>query len=222
MGRILITGATRGIGRALVDLAAGRGHEVLACGRDADALAALPGTPVVADLAHPETLAAAVAGIDRLDALVHCAGMVRLGPVADTPYATWAEHLTVNLAAPAELTRALLPALRAARGRVVFVNSGAGLRASPDWSAYAASKHGLRALADSLRAEEAGNGVRVSSVFPGRTATDMQRGVRAAEGSEYREAEYLRPETVAGAVLTALEAPDDAHLTDLVLRPMGG
>jgi len=218
---MLVTGATGGIGRALVRLLDGRGYGVIAVGRNAARLAELPGRPLVADLRRPETLAAAVAGIDRLDGLVHCAGFVRLGAVADIPYPVWAEHLTVNLAAPAELTRALLPALRAARGRVVFVNSGAGLRANPHWSAYAASKQGLRALADSLRAEEAGSGVRVSSVFPGRTATAMQRGVRAAEGGEYRESEYLRAETVAAAVLAVLEAPDDAEVTEVVLRPAG-
>ena len=84
-------------------------------------------------------------------------------------------QLPVNLVAPAELTRALLPGLRAARGTVVFLNSGAGLVAHPEWSAYAASKFGLRAIADSLRAEEAGAGVRVTSVYLGRIATPMHR-----------------------------------------------
>jgi NAD(P)-dependent dehydrogenase (short-subunit alcohol dehydrogenase family) len=213
----MVTGATGGIGRELVERLAAGGDEVLACGRSAAALAGLPARPVVVDLAAPDTLAGAVAGIDTLDGLVHSAGIVELGPIADTPYRSWADQLTVNLAAPAELTRLLLPALRAGRGTVVFVNSGAGLRANPLWGAYAASKHGLRALADALRAEEPA--LRVTTVFPGRTATAMQEAVRAAEGADYRAADYLRPATVAEAILAALDTPRDAQLTELHLRP---
>lgn len=219
MRRIMVTGASGGIGRQLVERLAASGAEVYAAGRSAATLATLPATPVELDLAAPETLAGAVAEIaaQPLDALVHSAGVVALGRVADLPYRAWADQLTVNVAAAAELTRVLLPALRVARGRVVFVNSGAGLRANPSWGAYAASKYGLRALADALRAEEPA--LRVTSVFPGRTATPMQQAVRAAEGAPYQPEEYLRPETVAEAVLAALDAPADAHLTELVLRP---
>ena len=114
-----------------------------------------------------------------------------------------------------------LPALRAARGTVVLVNSGAGLFAHPQWSAYAASKHGLRAFADSLRGEEAAHGVRVSSVSPGRTATPMQEKVHAQEGKDYDPSQWIDPATVAAAILQALDLPDDAVLTDLSLTPRG-
>lgn len=117
----------------------------------------------------------------------------------------------------AELTRLLLPALRAVRGHVVLINSGQGLHPSSGWGAYAASKFALRAFGDVLRAEEPA--LRVTSVYPGRTATEMQRRVRAAEGESYQPERYLRPESVAGAVLCAVTAPDDAHLTEVVLRP---
>ncbi|HET6259884.1 MAG TPA: SDR family NAD(P)-dependent oxidoreductase, partial [Pseudonocardia sp.] len=132
---------------------------------------------------------------------------------------TWRRQFEVNVVAVAELTRLLLPALRAARGRVVLLNSGAGLSASPGWASYAASKFALTAFADALRAEEAVNGLRVTSVHPGRVDTEMQRGVVAQEGGEYHAETYLRPESVAGAVLLAVTAPDDAALTELVLRP---
>lgn len=166
-------------------------------------------------------LADLVAGVDRLDGLVHCAGTVWLGTVAETPWRVWRDILMVNLAAPAELTRVLLPALRAAGGQVVFVNSGSGQRANPGWSSYAASKFGLRALADALRAEEASNGVRVSTVYPGRTATEMQRRVRAAEGGEYDPDDYLSAQAVATVVLAALDAPQGAEITELTIRPAG-
>ena len=85
----------------------------------------------------------------------------------------------------------MLPALRAARGTVVFLNSGAGLVAHPEWSAYAASKFGLRAVADSLRAEEAGAGVRVTSVYLGRIATPMQQKVHEQEGKDYDPGDWV-------------------------------
>lgn len=217
----LITGASRGIGAA-VARALSASHDVLLGGRDVAALEVLsrelPGAhawPV--ELTDPEALAAATSGLERLDVLVHSAGIVEIGSLAETPAQTWRRTIEVNVIAVAELTRLLLPALRAARGHVVLVNSGAGLAAHPGWGSYAASKFALRAYADVLRAEEPE--LRVTSIFPGRTATDMQRGVRAAEGAEYEPARYLAAETVAGAVLTALTTPADGHLTELVLRP---
>jgi NADP-dependent 3-hydroxy acid dehydrogenase YdfG len=141
--------------------------------------------------------------------------------VAETPAARW-RQFEINVVAVAELTRLLLPALRAARGRVVLLNSGAGLTARAGWASYAASKFALRAFADALREEERAHGVRVTSVHPGRVDTAMQRAVVAHEGGEYRPEAYLRPESVAGAVLLAVTAPDDAALTELVLRPAHG
>jgi NAD(P)-dependent dehydrogenase (short-subunit alcohol dehydrogenase family) len=152
----------------------------------------------------------------RLDGVIHCAGALELGAVAETTPDDWATQMNVNLVGPAELTRVLLPALRAARGHVVFINSGAGLRASARWSAYAASKHGLRALADSLRAEE--EHLRVTSVYIGRTATEMQRKVRTQEGHAYDPAEHMDPRTVAGVVTDALGTPRDATVTEISLR----
>ncbi|GLW64404.1 short chain dehydrogenase [Actinomadura rubrobrunea] len=172
------------------------------------------------DLTEPRRLEAALAeaGLpERLDGLVHCAGVVHLGAVAELDADRWLEHLNVNLVSAAELTRLLLPALRAAQGHVVFVNSTAGLRANPHWSAYAASKFGMRALADSLRAEEPE--LRVTSVFPGRTATEMQRKVRVQEGGEYVPDDFMAPATVARVVVSALETPRDAVVAEVAVRP---
>jgi NADP-dependent 3-hydroxy acid dehydrogenase YdfG len=219
----LITGASRGIGAAVArDLATD--HDLLVGGRDADALAALaaelPGaTAWPVELTDDRALAAAAAGIARLDVLVHSAGIGLLGTVADTPASTWRRQFEVNVVAVAELTRLLLPALRAARGRVVLLNSGAGRTARAGWASYAASKFALRALADALRAEEEGNGVRVTSVHPGRTDTGMQRDVVRQEGEQYRPQEYLRAESVAAAVAHAVRAPRDAEVTEVVVRP---
>lgn len=223
----LLTGAGSGIGAVLARRLLERGDDVVALARDAGRARGiaeeLPGaTVLVGDLAQPGRLSWALSKQQlpqRIDSLVHVAGVVDLGDVGDLPPAIWEQQLAVNLIAPAELTRLLLPVLRVSQGHVVFVNSGAGLRASPGWSAYAASKHGLRALADALRAEEAEHGVRVTSVFPGRTATPMQQRVRQQEGQDYDAAEFITPDAVATTILTALDLPRDAHLTELTIRP---
>jgi NADP-dependent 3-hydroxy acid dehydrogenase YdfG len=174
---------------------------------------------VVADLEQPSTIAEAMAGasLSRLDALVHCAGTIDLNSVADSDPQSWARQLNVNLAGPAELTRAALPALRAGQGHVVFLNFWIGPLAKAGWSCYAASKVGLKALADALRAEEERNGIKVSSIYPACVATEMQRRVRERFEAAYEPDSYIQPATVARLILTALDTPADAHLTDLTV-----
>lgn len=223
----LITGAGAGIGAAVAKALAGRGDELVLVARNEARAHRLreeyPGCrTLVADLAEPLALADALAEQElpgRLDSLVHVAGVVELGPVSEQNATVWRRTMDVNVLAPAELTRLCLPALRASRGHVVLVNSGAGLRANPGWSSYAASKHALRALADSLRGEERQAGVRVTSVFPGRVATAMQAKVHDQEGKEYDPTDWIAPESVATAVLTALDLPRDAEMTDVTVSP---
>jgi NAD(P)-dependent dehydrogenase (short-subunit alcohol dehydrogenase family) len=193
-------------------------------GERADDLAATyPGaTTLVADLADPPGLERALAEADlpdSLDSVVHVAGAVDLAPLAELDLADWQRQLDVNLTAPALVTRAALPALRAARGLVLFVNSGAGLAAHPDWSAYAASKFGLRALADALRGEEKPHGVRVTTVFPGRTATPMQEKVHLQEGRDYDASAWIDPRTVAATILHVLDLPRDATVPEVSVHP---
>jgi len=219
----LLTGAGSGIGAVLAARLRERGDDLVLLARTearaAQLLGEHPGArAVVADLAQPEGLDALVLP-DRLDSLVHAAGVVELGPLAELSTAAWTEQVAVNLVAPAVLTRQALPALRASRGTVVLLNSGAGLFAHPQWSAYAATKHGLKALADALRAEEAAHGVRVTSVFPGRTATPMQREVHRQEGKDYDEGRWIRPETVVDAIFAAIDLPPDATMPDITLKP---
>lgn len=225
MGTYLITGATGGIGGAVAEMLRDAGHGLVLAGSSAKrleetarGLAAPDVRTVVVDLAEPAGIEAALGGLElpSLDGLVHSAGVVELGAVAQARAGDWTRQLMVNVAGPAELTRLLLPALRAATGHVVFVNSGSGLRARAGWSGYAASKHALRALADSLRAEE--QEIRVTSVFPGRTATEMQRKTRAQEGGEYAPEAYMSPRTVATVIIDALRTPRDAVVTDVSVR----
>ncbi|WP_435121314.1 SDR family oxidoreductase [Amycolatopsis thermoflava] len=217
----LVTGASRGIGAA-VARALAPAYRVLLGGRDVDALAeqaaeSPDAEPWPVDLSDLDGMRAAVAGIDRLDVLVHSAGTAELGTVEQAVPSAWRKNFEVNVVAVAELTRLLLPALRAAHGHVVIINSGQGLSARAGWGPYAASKHAVRAFADALRAEEPG--IRVTSVYPGRTDTEMQQAIIAGEGREYAPDQYLRPDSVAAAVLSAVTASPDAHISDVSIRP---
>lgn len=224
----VVTGAGAGIGLQLARRLSDRGDTLVLPVRSEERAtqvrAALEDRhrTVVVDLADLTALPAAAtrlaSALGSIDSLVHCAGVVDLAPVADQDLAAWQHQLDVNLTAPAVLTRALLPALRAGRGTVLFVNSTSGLVANPQWSAYAASKHGLRALADALRAEEQTHGVRVTSVHPSRTATPMQERVHEQEERPYRAEEWMSADTVAATLVHVLDLPADATITDLTIR----
>lgn len=217
----LVTGGSRGLGAAIARELAPT-HQLILGGRSAESLEPIVGelaaAPWPVDLTDYPAVADAVADIDRLDVLVHNAGVADLGTIADTSVDAWHRTLEANVVAVAELTRLLLPALRAANGHVVLINSGAGLRANAGWGAYAASKFALRAFADALRLEEPA--LRVTSIHPGRIDTDMQRAIVAAEGNEYDPDAFLTTRTVAQAVRSAVETPRDAHPTEIVLRPV--
>lgn len=220
----LITGATRGIGRAVAELLA-PDHQLLLGGRDHTAVQQLAdqfpsAEPFAVDLTDAAAVAAACAGVEKLDVLVLSAGIEALGSMEQLTREQWTEVLEVNVVAVAELTRLLLPALRAAHGHVIAINSGAGKRANPEWGAYAASKFALKAWADALRQEE--KHLRVTSIHPGRVDTEMQQRVRAHEGAaEYDGSRFLRPESVARAVRFALDASEDAVVEELSIRPHG-
>ena len=223
----LVTGAGSGIGAALTRIFHERGDDLVLLARNeeraAELAAAYDGArTLVADLADTAALERALGGAqlpDALDSVVHAAGVVDLATVERIDPAAWQRQLDVNLTAPMLLTRALLPALRRARGTVVFVNSGSGLRANASWAAYAASKFGLRALADALRLEEEEHGVRVTSIHPGRVATPMQQRVHAQEGKEYDPGAWSDPATVADAIRHVIDLPRDSTVPELVVRP---
>ena len=227
----LVTGASSGIGAALARQLAAPGRTLHLQGRDESRLAMLAaevdaagGTAILhrLDLADQPAVDAEASSLgDRiasLDALVHSAGTVSLGAVESVDIADLDRQYAINLRAPFAFTTALTPALVAASGQAVFVNSGAGQRASPGWSQYASSKFGLRALADAYRAEVADRGVRVTTIYPGRTATPMQAEVHRQEGRPYDPNAHARPEDVANCIAHALEMPRTAIVPEISVR----
>lgn len=229
MSTYVITGASSGIGAAIANALSETGRTLILNGRDRAALDAVA-TDVEqlgahadvrpADLNDDEQLTAFAAGLpERLHGLIHSAGVALLGNQIDLPVANLDQQYRLNVRVPFLLTQALLPKLRAHAGLVVFVNSGAGQTAKAGWGGYAATKFALRALADALRDEEAAHGVRVTSVYPGRTATPMQREVREQEGGAFEPENYLRPEDVARMVAEVVRLPAGATVPDLSVRP---
>lgn len=215
---VVITGASQGVGLATTKLFAALGFEVYAQYRTAPGK--VDATNIhwwQADFTHPELLSTNLPAFDRVDALIHCAGVCELGPMSEVSREQLMHHYEVNVVAPALLTKELLVALRAANGTVVYVNSGAGQHTRAHWGAYSASKFAARAWADALRQEEPD--IRVTSIYPGRIATTMQRNIRAQEGEAFEPSKYLRAETVASQILNAVAAADDASLTDITIRP---
>jgi NAD(P)-dependent dehydrogenase (short-subunit alcohol dehydrogenase family) len=160
------------------------------------------------------------ADFGQVDLLVHCAGALALGTVEEAHVQELDRQYETNVRGPFLLTQALLPLLKVREGQVVFVNSTAGLVARAGVSQYAASKHALRALAESLREEVNPDGVRVLSVFLGRTATPMQAWVHEAEGKQYAPERLIQPDDVASIVLCALSLPRTAEVTEIRVRPM--
>ncbi|MBS4728137.1 SDR family oxidoreductase [Mycobacterium sp. SM1] len=220
MPTALITGASRGIGAAIAAALAPT-HTLLLAARPSARLEAvangLGATSWPLDLTDTEAIFTYAEDLAELDVLVHNAGVSIPGHVGETNIHDWRATFDANVLGAVALTLALLPALRRAHGQVVFINSGSGRRVSAGMAAYSASKFALRAFADSLRQDEPA--LRVTTVYPGRTDTDMQRELVAFEGGDYNPADFLRPDTVAGIVASVLSTPPDGHVHEVVIRP---
>ena len=216
----MITGAGGGLGRALAAALAPT-HTLFLAGRPSDRLDAVAAefgaTTWPIDLGDLDAIESVVEPIVELDVLIHNAGVAYPARVAESSVDEWRSTLQVNVIGAVALTLPLLPALRAVNGHVVFINSGSGINASPGLASYSASKFALRAFADSLRADEPD--LRVTSIHPGRIATPMQEDLVAYEGREYDSSKFLTPETVARLTVDAVNAPRDAHVHEVVIRP---
>ncbi|MEO6969481.1 MAG: SDR family NAD(P)-dependent oxidoreductase, partial [Chthoniobacterales bacterium] len=221
---ILVTGASGGIGEAVARALGKQGAMVCLTGRDRPRLRKLagriPGQKArcyPADLTIAKEVESVVKKIlsdhEQLDALVHCAAIIALDAIATGSIEDFDRQFQTNVLGPFSLTQLLLPALIASQGQVVFTNSSAGLRARAGVSQYAATKHALKAVADSLREECNSAGVRVCSLFLGATATPMQAAVRAHQGRSYSPDRLMQPDDVAAFVAALLALPRSVEVT---------
>jgi PAS domain S-box-containing protein len=227
----IVTGGSSGIGKAIAMALAASGADLCLIGRNERSLIQLarrltgPNRVRVyrCDLLIPEQIETFAADFrrdfDSLDFLIHCAAVIALGPTQLNPVDTLDLQFGTNVRAPYVLTQAFLPMLRSSEGQIVFINSTAGLSAEANVGQYAATKHALKAITDSLRQEVNSDGIRVLSVFNGRTASPMQAAVHASEGRTYCPEKLIQPDDIASVVIHALSLPKTAEITDVQIRP---
>jgi NAD(P)-dependent dehydrogenase (short-subunit alcohol dehydrogenase family) len=234
-GTVVVTGATRGIGRAVLDAILASGGRVVAVATNQAALEALVAErgdrirAVPADLGAtdtlPEVAQACIEAFGEIDGLVNCAGIARYEPVGAIAPTSVDAQLRVNLVAPLLLAQSFAEHLRDRGGSIVNVSSTLSLRPAEFTSVYAATKAGLNALTCSLALELAPRRIRVNAVLPGGVDTDMLRAPRlrpgeslGAEALEQRVASQLtalaalhplgrlgRPDEIAEVVLAVLD-----------------
>ena len=229
----IVTGSSSGVGRSIALALAEEGADVALLGRRMKFLRTVArecgefGAKAVCyrvDLLRDTELRGLKRQVMRdfggVDILVHSAGVIALSSFAAASLRDFDWQYGCNVRAPFALTQLFLSSLIQRRGQVVFINSTAGLAAGSGVSQYAATKHALKAVADSLREEVNASGVRVLSVHLGRTATPMQARVHELEGKNYHPSYLIQPEQVAEAVVGALVAGPEAEITDIRIRPL--
>ena len=229
----VVTGASSGIGKAIALSLAERGAEVCLVARRHEALESVAeqvrssgtqGHVCPADLTRDEDIRKLTEKLrddfGKVDILVLCGGAIFHGPAENAALADFDLMYRSNLRGHYALTQALLPLLRKRPGQIVFINSSAGLRSPANVGQFSATQHALRAVADSLRDEVNADGIRVLSIFPGRTATPRMAALFEKEGRLYRPELLMQPEDIASMVTHALDLPRTAEVTDISMRPL--
>lgn len=229
----VITGGGSGVGAAVALALAEAGASVHLIGRRPDKLKSVAAdarrlgseatcysVDLGADRGQLELARRLTRDLPRVDVLIQNAGSYVAGLIQQANLTDFDIQYQTNVRAPYVLTQALLPMLQAQRGQVVFINSTSGIVAKPMSAQYDSTKHALRALADSLRGEVNAHGIRVLSVYLGRTASELQERICKLEGKPYRPEFLLQPRDVASVIVNALSLPRTAEVTDIHIRPM--
>jgi NADP-dependent 3-hydroxy acid dehydrogenase YdfG len=229
----VVSGATSDIGRAISLELAAAGARLCLLGRDPGALELLAKNvrgvtdevfvyPVDLTVDASVTAFAAQLARDggRVDVLVHSAGRFEMAPHDRAAVSDLDLQYRTNVRGPYFLTQALLTPLRACHGQIVFVNSTVGLEARAGVGQYASTQHALRAVADALRAEVNADGVRVLTIYLGRTATARQARIFRLEGRPYAPQLLMQPSDVAEMILATLRLPRTAEVTEIRMRPL--
>ena len=231
--KVLVTGGGSGIGLATARALLAEGAEVAITGRNekklADAVASCgPGARVfshAADLTDPAQVKKLVDGVTaklgRIVILVNNAGLnIKDRLFSELTPESWHDLVSANLDGAFFCTHAVLPQMRARKaGLIITVNSIAGKRANPlGGVGYIAAKFGLRGMTLGIAAEEKGNGIRLSSIYPGEVNTPILE-VRPEAVSEERKQAMLQPEDVAAAVVFIATLPDHVLIPELIISP---
>jgi NAD(P)-dependent dehydrogenase (short-subunit alcohol dehydrogenase family) len=228
MKRYLITGASRGIGRAIAEKLADRDCTLLLHGRDREALATTcqlieaktaQAIPLCYDLRDPTAIQKMVEeiGNEPLDGLINNAGVAVVKPLEAVTLAEWQTTLDVNVTAPFLLTQKLLP-IMSAGSTIVNILSIAAKTGFPNWSSYCMSKFALEGFSQAVREEVRPRGIRVLNIYPAATSTEIWQGI---EGNWPRE-KMLAPEEIGEAVASALTRPGEATLENIELGNAAG
>ena len=229
----IVTGASGGIGRSICRALAVEGARVCITGRDQQRLTETAELcrpfsedldVVTCDLSDVDSVDRltehVVDHLGRLDVLIHSAGAIGYGRIAETDTSWLDLQYAANVRGPLKLTQNLLPLLRQPRGQVAFINSSAGLSSAPGRGHFSATQHAIRSLTDTLRQEVNDDGIRVLGVYPGRTATPRTAALYEREGRHYDPDLLLQPDDVAAIVIHALALPWTAEVTDIHIRSM--
>ena len=227
----VVTGAGGGIGRALARELAGRDATVWLVGRSRGALeetahacgtarARIRPTDLTDDACTDALVREIGVEAEGIDILTHCAGVIGHGTIEETAVEELDRQYRANVRVFYGLLRRLLPMLRSSQGQIVVINSSIVSVSRAGVAQFAATQHALRAVTDTLRHEVNDDGIRVLSVFPGRTATSRQEELYEREGREYRSELLLQPEDLATMIVAALTLPRTAEVTDIHIRPM--
>ena len=229
----VVTGASSGIGKAIALGLVTEGVKVCLVGRSLERLEAVTSQIkqfskqilfYKADLNIDVDIHSLALNIQKdfgaIDILVHSAGTISTGNMEQVSIEDFDHQYRINVRAAYLLTQAFMPLLKLKFGQVVFINSSAGLTARAGVAQYAATKHALKAIADSLREEVKSDRIRVISIYPGSTATPMQAAIFNREKRVYVPEKLMQPEDVASVVINVLILPRTAEVTDISFRPL--
>ncbi len=228
MQNILVTGSSKGIGRAIaITLASDKTH-LFIHGRDKKALAETEKlvkekgascTQIIADISTTngcEKIVEVVGGMS-LNVLVHNAAIAKVAPVAEHSLDDWNRTIAVNITAPFILTQKFMRKMKR-DSSIVYILSTAAKNAYTDWSSYCMSKYALRGFSETLREELRPRGIRVINIFPGAVATDIWNGVPGDWPTE----KMMKAEEVAAAVAFAVSCPANVLIEDITLGSLSG
>ncbi|MCJ7569436.1 MAG: SDR family oxidoreductase [Anaerolineales bacterium] len=221
----IVTGISRGIGVAVARVLTEAGARVFGVARTQPPQNVLPQgvrcftTDVRNSKNVTETIRSVLEEAGTIDILINNAGLEYFKPLIETTDDEYDLTLDTNLRGSFLFSRAVLPTFLAHRtGQILFINSLSGLRGFAEDSVYCASKHGLSGFADALEEELRPHGVRVTSIYPGATDTDLSAASWAPKGDP-RRSFFLTPEDIAHAVIYVLDQPKRVAISRLVLRP---